>query len=82
LRLETSLLVAAYVETPKTLMLSLYGPQRQALCDGISRRDFLRIGSLAMGGLSLPQLLNAEAQNGTKRGSPPGYVGSEDGCAV
>ena len=49
-------------------MLSLFGPQRQALCDGIARRDFLRIGSLAMGGLSLPQLLNAESQNGTKRG--------------
>lgn len=49
-------------------MLSLYGPQRKALCDGVSRRDFLRIGSLAMGGLSLPQLLNAESQNGTKRG--------------
>ncbi len=49
-------------------MLSIHGPHRKALCDGISRRDFLRVGSLALGGLSLPQLLNAEAQNGTRRG--------------
>lgn len=30
-------------------------------CDGVSRRSFLTIGGLAMGGLSLPQLLQAEA---------------------
>jgi hypothetical protein len=29
-------------------------------CDGVSRRSFLRIGGLAMGGLSLPQLLAAQ----------------------
>jgi hypothetical protein len=48
-------------------MLSLFGTSRSKLCDGVSRRDFLRIGSLAMGGLSLPQLLNAESQNGVGR---------------
>lgn len=32
-----------------------------SLCDGVSRRSFLKIGGLAMGGLSLPQLLQAEA---------------------
>ncbi|MCA9072106.1 MAG: DUF1501 domain-containing protein, partial [Planctomycetaceae bacterium] len=32
-----------------------------SLCDGLSRRSFLKIGGLAMGGLSLPQLLQAEA---------------------
>lgn len=36
------------------------------LCDGLSRRDFLTIGSLAVGGLSLPQLLKAEAQAGVR----------------
>src|SRR3954471_21108248 len=36
-------------------------------CDGVSRRDFLRIGALGMGGLALPQLLRAEAANGIKR---------------
>ncbi len=29
-------------------------------CDGLSRRSFLRLGGLAMGGLNLPQLLHAE----------------------
>ncbi|MEC9091715.1 MAG: DUF1501 domain-containing protein [Planctomycetota bacterium] len=37
---------------------------RNILCDGFSRRDFLRIGGLAMGGLTLPQLLHAEQQAG------------------
>src|SRR5262245_60367630 len=30
-------------------------------CVGVSRRSFLRVGSLALGGLTLPQLLRAEA---------------------
>jgi len=38
------------------------------LCDGVSRRSFLKIGGLALGGLSLPQLLQAEANSGTGRG--------------
>ncbi len=40
-------------------MLTLTGP-RARYCDGVSRRSFLRIGSLAVGGLSLPRLLAAE----------------------
>src|SRR5262245_10861850 len=40
------------------VMLSLTGrPAR--LCSGFSRREFLRVGGLAIGGLSLPQLLAA-----------------------
>ncbi len=31
-------------------------------CDGVSRRQFLRIGALGMGGLALPDLLRAEAE--------------------
>ena len=30
------------------------------LCDGVTRRDMLRIGSLTVGGLTLPRLLRAE----------------------
>lgn len=30
-------------------------------CDGVSRRNFLRVGSLAVGGLTLPNLLRGEA---------------------
>ena len=45
-------------------MLSIPG-EHYRLCDGISRRSFLTIGGLGMGGLSLPQLLRAEAASGT-----------------
>ncbi len=31
-------------------------------CSGLARRDFLRIGGLALGGLALPQLLAAKAE--------------------
>jgi hypothetical protein len=37
------------------------------MCDQLPRRDFLAIGSLALGGLSLPQLLRAEQSAGTGR---------------
>jgi uncharacterized protein (DUF1501 family) len=47
-------------------MLTILGSQ-QRFCDGLSRRSFLQIGGLALGGLSLPQLLAAEAQNGGSR---------------
>ena len=47
-------------------MLTILGrPQR--LCDQASRRDFLKIGGLALGGLSLPQILRAEAHAGITR---------------
>jgi hypothetical protein len=38
-------------------------------CDGIDRRNFLQIGSLAMGGAALPQLLAAESATGNGRSS-------------
>ena len=44
-------------------MLTILG-QRQRFCDQVSRRDFLRIGGLAMGGLTLPKLLQAEQAAG------------------
>ena len=40
--------------------IDVYGPGHR-LCDGIRRREFLKIGSLAYLGLSLPQVLRAEA---------------------
>ena len=40
-------------------MLTLQGSALR-LCDRLPRREFLSIGSLALGGLSLPQLLKAE----------------------
>lgn len=42
-------------------MLRLSGPSVR-YCDGQSRRTFLQLGGLALGGLTLPQLLLAEQQ--------------------
>src|SRR5262245_50323554 len=47
-------------------MLKIAGPSR-LFCDGVSRRNFLKIGALGMGGLALPQLLKAEAASGIHR---------------
>ncbi len=44
-------------------MLTIYG-DKQGFCDGISRRNFLQIGALSMGGLTLPGLLRATAEAG------------------
>ena len=44
-------------------MLSLYG-RKKRLCDGLTRREMLTIGALGFGGLALPDLLRAEAQQG------------------
>lgn len=46
-------------------MLNVFGkPSR--FCDGVSRRSFLKIGGLAMGGLALPDLLQAETLQGRR----------------
>jgi hypothetical protein len=50
-------------------MLTLWGPRGgDRYCDGRSRREFLKLGGLAMGGIGLPALLQAEAQ---ARGASP-----------
>jgi hypothetical protein len=46
-------------------MLTLLGSQAR-FCDGIKRRSFLQIGGLAVGGLTLPTLLQAEAAAGRR----------------
>ena len=47
-------------------MLSILGPtdRKARFCDGISRRNFLKIGGLGFGGLSLAQLLALDSQAG------------------
>ncbi|MCH2126199.1 MAG: DUF1501 domain-containing protein [Pirellulaceae bacterium] len=47
-------------------MITLSSQQSFRLCDGVSRRGFLKIGALGLGGLTLPQLLHAEAQAGVQ----------------
>jgi len=48
-------------------MLTIYGRARSGYCDGVSRRNFLTIGGLACGGISLLDLLQADAQAGNRR---------------
>jgi len=49
-------------------MLPILGPKqgKGGFCDGVSRREFLRIGGLGMGGLALPALLRAEEASGIR----------------
>ncbi|MDP6444639.1 MAG: DUF1501 domain-containing protein [Pirellulaceae bacterium] len=50
-------------------MLTIWGPQdrSESLCDGVSRRNFLKIGALGATGLALPDLLRLEAEAGAGR---------------
>lgn len=52
-------------------MLSITGPQKR-LCDGLTRREVLRVGALSMGGLGLADLLRLRA-----RGSGAGGAGGK-----
>ncbi len=49
-------------------MLTLQGQPYpgSSFCDGLSRRNFLKIGALGLGGLSLPSLLQAESKAGIR----------------
>ncbi len=67
-RRRTIVMNAAYPPFPENscqqgdvLMLNLFGPS-QRLCDGVTRRDFLRVGALGVGGLTLADLLRLKAQ--------------------
>ena len=49
-------------------MLTLQGRSNSSsFCDRLNRRNFLRIGTLGLGGLTLPQLLKAESAAGSRR---------------
>ena len=48
-------------------MLTFLSPKRAKLCDRITRRGFLLLGALGLGGLTLPALLNARAAHTTAR---------------
>lgn len=42
-------------------MLTILGNSGERFCDGMSRRGFLSIGALGLGGLTLPEIFRAEA---------------------
>src|SRR4029434_9223636 len=50
-------------------MLTILGPQpkRSGYCDGVTRRNFLKVGALGLGGLALPELLRAESAAGVRK---------------
>lgn len=48
-------------------MLTIYGNQVSRFCDGMSRRNFLKIGGLSLGGMALPQILKAQAESGRRQ---------------
>jgi hypothetical protein len=48
-------------------MFHLCGPGNR-LCDGVTRREFLRVGGLSLAGLTLPELLRARANGDAPRG--------------
>jgi len=53
-------------------VLTLWGAKRQ-FCDRINRRDFLRVGALGLGGLTLPDILRLRAQ-GSSASSPRAVI--------
>ncbi len=53
-------------------MLTFWGPRRR-FCDGVNRRDFLRVGALGLTGLTLADLLRLRAEAGTT-GSPRAVI--------
>src|SRR4051812_11059723 len=56
-------------------MLSLEVPRGVRLCDGLTRREAMRIGGLALGGLTLPGLirLQSEASESPSQGRGPSF---------
>src|SRR6267378_1410871 len=42
-------------------MLNVWSNRLRKACDGTTRRDFLKVGALGMGGLTLSDLLRARA---------------------
>src|SRR5215216_6224668 len=48
-------------------MLRLTGEGTAHTCDGVSRRDFLQVGALGAIGLTLPELLAAEAAGAVQK---------------
>lgn len=45
-------------------MLTITGTDKSRFCDGVARRDFLKIGAMGIGGFTLADLLRAEAKAG------------------
>ena len=49
-------------------MLNFFGSKQDRQGTRFSRREFLSVGTLAVGGLSLPDILRARAETGGAQG--------------
>lgn len=52
-------------------MLDIFGSNKSLCCNGVKRRDFLKVGALGMTGLALPDLLRAQAALGKSNTNAP-----------
>src|SRR5215470_16225169 len=62
-------------------MLSISGAEHR-LCDGISRRDFLRVGGLGTAGLAMPELFQSRAAAATASRPVAGKSGKAKSCIL
>jgi hypothetical protein len=61
-------------------MLTLHDQRPTPLCDGLSRREWLRVGGLGLAGLTLPALLRA--RQAAAAGPAPARTGRAKSCIV
>ncbi len=61
-------------------MLRIVSDSISRTCDGISRRSFLQVGALGLGGLGPPQLISSVARAGGNLTNQPSYF--KDKCVI
>src|SRR5215467_1224544 len=54
-------------------MLTFWGGKHR-FCDNVSRRDFLRVGALGLGGLTMPDLFRLQAQAPAREKTPRAVI--------
>ena len=52
-------------------MLTIAGRARSGYCDGVTRRDFLKIGGLALGGSRCPSCCGPKPRRGSRDRTRP-----------
>jgi hypothetical protein len=55
-------------------MLTIWGSGYRPLCNGLTRRDFLSVGTLALGGISLADLLRNQAPAAERKHTPKSVI--------
>src|SRR5258708_18245339 len=55
-------------------MLTIWGRHRGSFCVGVSRRNFLTVGALGLGGLSLADLLRLNARGAGESARPKSVI--------